>query len=773
MIELTEKIADLTSLYFLHQLSFQDFKPYCKSSCKNDTERKENFDRMKNYVNAMINNDGSMIMKYDYSQYSNDDIGGRIYCGKSIQGLSKPVRGFLMKHTTDIDMKNCHPVLLRYICKQHNIMCPNLEYYITNRDKILNEQGAEYKEKFLRVVNSDKPIGSDKFKFLKDFDKECKNIQKQLTSIPEYKHIVDSVPAHKTYNKLGSAVNRILCVYEDNILQELIKFIQSLGIDIAVLCFDGLMVYGDYYINTKLLKEIEEHIESKFEGLNMKFDYKQHNNEIKMPSDFKIPEREKEVTSDDGVTNDLEAAKKVFELFSYWFLCDGDLYVYDKKTGMYGCSETDHFKVIISLGSHLNVISLDRKGKINITDKNYANDINMMRKIIPIIKTFDGVKNDMWLDEMQETSLGKLLFTNGYYDFKLSKFFPVTDNGFNFPEILFMAKIDHELENFDNEYIDDIKNRFFHVPLGKDVGDYFALNIARGLAGDKMKRILFGLGAKNNGKSLLTKAICNACGKYVANFNGENLSSRNTSDDEAKQYRWAKLLRFKRLIFSNEMRTETKLNGNMIKKISSGGDKIIGRGHGQNEEEFIVAFLAVCFANDLPEMRPYDEALDTRIRIIQFDKEFVDGEPENEFQLKMDKNIESEIHTLEFKKAFIGLLIREYMNYMDNKDTDNEPVKCVIAKQDWTPENKNFINDFANNFDITNDDKDFIESNRIQEWIDGSKLGISMKKFAIEMKKYCVINKLENIGVKVKKINGKSIRVWYGVKLFGNDGESD
>ena len=40
---------------------------------------------------------------------------------------------------TDIDMKNCHPVLLRYICNLHGIKCPELEYYVNHRDECLAE----------------------------------------------------------------------------------------------------------------------------------------------------------------------------------------------------------------------------------------------------------------------------------------------------------------------------------------------------------------------------------------------------------------------------------------------------------------------------------------------------------------------------------------------------------------------------------------------------------------------------------------------------------
>ena len=59
--------------------------------------------------------------------------------------------------------------------------------------------------------------------------------------------LVASVPENKPYNKLGSAVNRIMCYYENIILQHAIHIINVKGMEIAILMFDGLMVYGNYY----------------------------------------------------------------------------------------------------------------------------------------------------------------------------------------------------------------------------------------------------------------------------------------------------------------------------------------------------------------------------------------------------------------------------------------------------------------------------------------------------------------------------------------------
>ena len=53
----------------------------------------------------------------------------------------------------------------------------------------------------------------------------------------------------------------------------------------------------------------------------------------------------------------------------------------------------------------------------------------------------------------------------------------------------------------------------------------------------------------------------------MGSFNAKNLAYKNTSQDETQIMRWALLLRHKRVIFSNEVKSTVELNGNMIEKI--------------------------------------------------------------------------------------------------------------------------------------------------------------------------------------------------------------
>lgn len=275
-MELIER-HDLQKVNYLNTLTFKQFKEYC--SCKNEEERKIQYKNLKKFCETIIRTRGEIKRIYAYSLQTPLEMGGRLFSGNSVQSIKGVFRGFLMTHTTDIDMKNAHPVILSYMCKLHDIKCPNLDYYIQNRDQILSEFGETGKVAFLKSVNDDKLNKKIGNKFFKDFDKEMKEIQKHIVNLEEYKNIVSTTNAEK-YNFNGSVMNKILCMYENKILQECISVINSQNIEICALMFDGLMVYGDFYENEELLNMITTRVNEKFDRLDMKWSYKHHDTTI-------------------------------------------------------------------------------------------------------------------------------------------------------------------------------------------------------------------------------------------------------------------------------------------------------------------------------------------------------------------------------------------------------------------------------------------------------------------------------------------------------------
>jgi hypothetical protein len=126
------------------------------------------------------------------------------------------------------------------------------------------------------------------------------------------------------------------------------------------------------------------------------------------------------------------------------------------------------------------------------------------------------------------------------------KFYDEETYGFN-PNVEFMDRIPHKWEAFTPEdliYMDDVKQRMFYNTLGDVVGHYQLQQLSQGLMGERMKRFLICVGKTNTGKGILCNALQLACGGYVGSFNAENLTYRNTSDDEAQLLSWAILLQF-------------------------------------------------------------------------------------------------------------------------------------------------------------------------------------------------------------------------------------
>ena len=95
---------------------------------------------------------------------------------------------------------------------------------------------------------------------------------------------------------------------------------------------------------------------------------------------------------------------------------------------------------------------------------------------------------------------------------------------------------------------------------------------------------------------------------------------------------------------------------------------------------------------------------------------------------------------------------------------DALPEEVKNAKKDWIETTCNYIEKFLESFEITNIETDFVRSRDIEEWIKENKLGITMTKFGLELKKYIATKGITNVLNKYKKIEGKSIMCWIGIK---------
>jgi len=541
-------------------------------------------------------------------------------------------------------------------------------------------------------------------------------------------------------NPQGSVLSSLVTEKENDILQQALQASGIQAGDDCVLMFDGFMTpKRDISLND---------LPSNIVG----WDTKPFKTVVKVPDDFDCDAALAE-EEDDYVTDDKAAVEKIIYLYPHIKCCDSILWIFDIETGMW--REDDKFiifkAILMKYSDRLELPSNPEKPNPN--PKSYGNTGKLINAVCNLIKS--AVVDDEWNRRVEDSGKYKLLFKNGIYDMKTKKFEAKFD-----PDVVFFDRIDYDFPERNEELMTKLDFEFFIKPFtmaqndGR-LGEYYKQRVAQAIAGHYVKDFHFGLGESNAGKSKLANQIENTFMGYVGSFNAECLCSTSVEDD-AKSWRWAMLLRHKRLIISGEIKMGSKINGAMLKKIN-GGDSLTGRGHGGNETPFYPHFACILFANDLPAITPLDDGVIERARSISYCKKFVNKNkdeliPDKEEQ--QDKDFDNKIKQQSWKEAFLHIILDAF-----TCDALEVPHMVTDDFKEWTV-GTSFDDKFDEDFEITYDfETDWVTNAEFEEWRRDVKEIMSPKRFSTLLLKKGAINKKD--GVDCKK-NGK--RCFYGVK---------
>ena len=225
---------------------------------------------------------------------------GRVIPVKSLGlfSIRRELRHTLAKNNyVDIDIDNCHPVILSQLLKNNNISCKYLDDYIKNRQLWFNLIIKEYKLKDLygedeiKLKEVPKSLfisimyggGVNKWIERNNLDCSINTPKKLLSFINEIKRIMVKIcdlnkelvksiieykkqQGKKDYNIYGSVSSYFLQEKENIILEEVYKYLVSKYIikKSVVLCADGLMIEKEKYYKG-LLEELQQHIKNVFD----------------------------------------------------------------------------------------------------------------------------------------------------------------------------------------------------------------------------------------------------------------------------------------------------------------------------------------------------------------------------------------------------------------------------------------------------------------------------------------------------------------------------
>ena len=752
-MEIIER-PNMTAVKFLNSIKYETFKTDCINDAEvngdkkpTDKDMKTWFSILKQFCKTNLKTKGVTKRIYSYSQSTPAGLGGRLFCGGSMQGIWGVYRGLLMRGIgTDIDMKNCHPVLLRYICHRHDIRCPELEYYINHRDECLAEfpTAKVGKTTYLVATNSNKKQWRP-FRLpnaFKKYDAEMKKIQKQLVELPDYKNLQETIPEYKlSKNYDGSVTNRILCYYENIVLQHALHVLNRKGMEVAIFMFDGLMCYGDYYNDENLLKEITDYVEEQMPNLNMKWDYKEHDDTLKIDDNFDP----NTVSNEDyrPVADDNEAAKLIFEELKVNLIYTKNrMFMKLKNVWIEDRGSIDDYVIKHILSS--NITRRNDDDKYIPYSQNLKSAMNVRDVLYILIRTQDETF-DIY-DKFHTTTKNRLCFKDGVLDFKEKKFYKWDEVNFEIYSTVLIHRNFHEYFNNPNiAVVNEIKDRIFEPLFSRDTTK--ALNfLSRGLAGHyEDKNWATYLGNRDCGKGVFYDGIEMAFEDYVKTFELGNITyERNTDTNEtARKLYWLMDYEFVRLGISQETPSpdeNLKVRGKLLKKLAGGGDTHIARRNYDRVDTHFKIDTTFMFMGNNEVVVDDKDAYEHHIpfhSVNQFKSQDEINQMRNRgeselvlqsFKIK-DPTIKEKCLTEEWKNAFVYLV---YQYYIDNavsiekEETEDEEAlstrKSILLK-----------------FLITNNKRDYILCSNVE-----SLLNISKKKIKHE---------LESMGVKKVKSN--------------------
>jgi hypothetical protein len=713
---------------------------------------------------------------YDFCKdYAKHSI-GRVYVahGLGLVGFSRDVRNVLAKGLYwDVDMVNCHAVILAQLCHTHGWNCAGLKHYVNNREQVLDDIVAHYgcshkdaKNLMIRLMFLGHPeawVGdsicesfTQHLPFVVGLKDELHRIATNVwSSYADVSNVVARKKKKSQERKMSSCLSLVLQSEEHKILMAIDNSLKRQGRNMDTFIFDGGLVRrlkDETELPESILRQCEQDVKQ-----STNYDIKLIVKELTTTFQLNDREEESELVPSDVIVDDLYAAKEFVKIMGdRMVFTDDALYVFDETTGLWSNKDQCIRYYIDKYGSKLKFRQVDLDtGKEKVS--NYSGRENSLRNMLRFVPTFCIC--DDFFNKNIDTSRGKWLFSNGIYDLDTNEF----SSGFN-PAIVFKDRINRPFPTKRNDdLVKLVKKILFEDPFMShemDASDYLRIAIVRALHGDyRAKQFYFCVGKSNAGKGVLADALKASFGGYVGSFNAKSLAyNDNSTADSAKQLSWVFGIKDKRMAISSEISMSKAFDGNLLKSLASGGDEFDARKNHQDEVKVVNRSTMFCFNNDIPVINPLDDGCVNRIRCVEFNCVFKFEDVSRDYERLGDKEIKNTFEKdNEYQDALVWIMIDAYNEYKQKGHTTPDSVKS--ATKEWTGDTGSVAGLLDMKYEITRDKNDFIPSREIIDYLTKEKqLKMSEKKIGLELKDL----KLVSDG---KKVKGKNVQVWYGIRI--------
>lgn len=597
---------------------------------------KDKADAMERMIKTLANrvdSKGRLVVEYSKSEHG---FGRRWARGPGMQGMVKLLRHELADDRyLDADMVNAHPTLLYQLCVMYGYdsRAPNLRSLVENRDAVV--EYLRDKTNTLTREEMKEKIAAALFTYPGKCNEHLKPLNADMTVLYELakEHFPAIVRAGAEAARVkrpgnpniqGSVVSLLAQHMETIVMDAAVEYCKYIGVIVPgeVVLPDGRIVeYAGEYVDTfdglqlpaKVVKErmlggdidgllhgMQEAI-LEATGFRVQFKYK--------PMSMRIPHLpEIDEGEDDGykvvVEHDDQASRVIIRMMEGRLVkCEGNVYVRQGPIWTLGKSAESALLDFI-LSTNL-VKPVGDEGATRPYSKDVAGARHIREAVLARVPEDPTFSARAW-----ESTLGKTVFRNGYWDWNQKCFVEGFDGVDSFIMINrdYCPKRNEELEK-------QIHDLLIDPIYGNQLGEVLMHWLARGAAGcpdDKQWGVQ--IGGRDAGKGTIQSLLQTTLGPYVAggdikNFMIHAKSKPNPITDIGRANAWKMLYEHARLCLPNESKTMEgyKFDGEEIKGLTGGSsDVFIGRQLYQEAKGFRVQARFLFSVNSFPGIHEPD-----------------------------------------------------------------------------------------------------------------------------------------------------------------------
>jgi hypothetical protein len=343
------------------------------------------------------------------------------------------------------------------------------------------------------------------------------------------------------------------------------------------------------------------------------------------------------------------------------------------------------------------------------------------------------------------TTLGKICFEDGVYDFRRKQFNRWNDEYLKENPVYSCVKITRNFPSTTPLLQEEDEKRMkkvFYDSMGEEKAEIFLKYLARVAAGEiqdkNFSSLIF---ERDSSKGVINDWFETAFQNYVGQADSDSFLTKDSMGDSEKENGWLLPFQYKRFMFVSEFTIDFKhsrktISSKLVKSINSGGDTLKGRLMRENGVNFKLQVSTIFMGNDMPPPDSADmfekclqltssvqfksqEQINALLDQVKDNAELVASRTQ---KLKVaDHTLRASVKTDDYADSIVRLMIKYYSN------KEITLIQCKHIDEEQESLDIRILDAFV----ITGNDEDRVTNDALREFAKDTNVGLKKLKETI------------------------------------------